>query len=688
MSDTQENETLRRLSTEQARPDLADLDLLPPQQLVELMSGDLHRVTDAVSAAQREIAQTVEAVSTRMERGGRLIYVGAGTAGRVGMLDAAEAGPTFNVPAGQVVGILAGGSGAWSTPVENAEDDYDQGAAEVRALEVMANDSVIGIAASGRTPFVLGALGAASEAGALTVALVCNANSPVAAAAEIAIEALVGPEIIAGSTRLNAGTAQKVILNIISTTVMVRLGKTYGPLMVDLRATNEKLRDRATGIVREITGASPEVAREALEQSGWQSKTAAVMLSGGVDRTRAEAELARHNGRLRPTLAALSGPDEPAAPAFSAPSKRLGVAAAFVAGAVVPGDVSVRDGKIEAVGLPGPGEGIAIPGMVDVQINGYAGIDLLDADLDQIIEVGAAVLRDGVTAYLPTLITGPEGETIAAIKRIASLVGASGDGATLIGVHLEGPFLSPDRAGAHPLEYLRAPDPRLLERLLDAGPIRMVTLAPELPGAFELIEICVRRGVAVSLGHSDADAATVAAAERAGARAVTHLFNAMAPVGARVPGLAGYALSGGELGVQLIADGVHVADELIRLAFAVAGGRCSLVSDAMAAATLADGRYQLGPVSVEVAGGVARLPDGTLAGSTAPIAAGLTHLRKIGIEPADAIAAVSERPARIIGEERHGRLRPGGLADVVVIDEDHRVTKVLAAGREVAPASR
>jgi N-acetylglucosamine-6-phosphate deacetylase len=320
--------------------------------------------------------------------------------------------------------------------------------------------------------------------------------------------------------------------------------------------------------------------------------------------------------------------------------------------------------------------------MVDPQINGYAGTDLLGADVDQLLAAGAAILRDGVTAYLPTLITGPEEETIAAIKRIASL-SPSGEGATPIGVHLEGPFLSPDRAGAHPVEHLRAPDVRLLERLLDAGPVRMVTLAPELPGALDLIEMCVRRGVAVSLGHSEADAGMAIAAEHAGAGAVTHLFNAMPSVSARVPGLAGYALSGGQLGIQLIADGVHVADELIRLAFAVAHARCSLVSDAMAAATLADGRYQLGTVTVDVSGGVARLPDGTLAGSTAPIATGLAHLHKLGIDAVDAIAAVSERPARMLGEKRHGRLQLGGVADVVVIDEEHRVTSVFVAGREV-----
>ena len=168
--------------------------------------------------------------------------------------------------------------------------------------------SSIGIAASGRTPYVLGALEAANGVGALTVALVCNPDSPVAAAATIAIEVLVGPEVIAGSTRLNAGTAQKIVLNIISTTAMVRLGKTYGPLMVDLRATNAKLRDRATRIVCEITGASPQEARAALERASWQPKVAAVMMLGGVDRARADTELERHGGKLRPALAALSAP--------------------------------------------------------------------------------------------------------------------------------------------------------------------------------------------------------------------------------------------------------------------------------------------------------------------------------------------------------------------------------------------
>ncbi len=689
MSDGVVGGELRRLSTEQSRPELADLDLQSPQRLVELMCADLGRVTDAVSEAQTEIGRVVDEVATRMERGGRLIYIGAGTAGRLGMLDAAEAGPTFNVDAGQVVGILAGGPVAWSVPVENAEDDDAQGAAEILALHVSADDSVIAIAASGRTPYVIGAIEAARSAGALTVALVCNPDSPAAAAAELAIEALVGPEIIAGSTRLNAGTAQKVILNIISTTVMVRLGKTYGPLMVDLRATNEKLRDRATGIVTEITGASPGDARAALEASDWKPKTAALMLVGGIDRESAEGELTRCRGHLRPALSALTEPEPMSRGKAQGVALRLGVSAAFVAGSLVPGDVSIRDGRIEALGLPGHGEGIAIPGLIDAQVNGYAGIDVLEADIDQLREIGSELLRDGVSAYQPTLITAAEDETIAAIKRISSLGAhaAGRAGAAVIGIHLEGPFLSPTRAGAHPPEHLRLPDVRVLERLLNAGPVRMVTLAPELPGAIDLIELCVNRGVRVSLGHSEADAGAAASAVRAGASSVTHLFNAMAPISARVPGLAGFALSSPDCAIQLIADGVHVSDDLVKLAFTVGRGRCSLVSDAIAAAALGDGSYHLGPVGVEVRDAVARREDGTLAGSTASLATGLARLRELDIDPMEALSAVCEQPARLLGEERYGRLRRGGPATLVVVDEQHRVKRVLSDGREVEPRS-
>jgi N-acetylglucosamine-6-phosphate deacetylase len=679
-------EDLQRLGTEQIRHELADLDRLSVDELVSLMCADVHRVPDAILAAEASIAQTVEGVVDRLERGGRLIYVGAGTAGRLGMLDAAEAGPTFNVPPGQVVGVLAGGLGAMQSPVENAEDDRDGGRAAMAALEVGAVDVVVGIAASGRTPYVLGAVAAANAVGALTVGLACNARTPLGDLAQISIEVLVGPEIVAGSTRLNAGTAQKVVLNIISTAAMVQLGKTYGGLMVDLRATNEKLRDRASRIVAQIAGVSLERARAALEQSEWRPKIAAAMLVGAVDVPTAVRVVERHRGRLRPALEELAAAASPplATPSVARESKRLGVAAAYVDGALVHGDVALVGDRISAVGLAGRGTGIAIPGLVDAQVNGYAGIDVMAADRDELVELGAALVRDGVLAYLPTLITDDPERVLAALRRIAPLAGRPGGGATIAGVHLEGPFLAPARVGAHPPEHLRLPDVGLLERLLDAGPVRVVTLAPELPGALELVELCVRRGVVVSLGHSDASVAEAARAFAAGAGAVTHLFNAMAPIGARVPGLAGGALATPGVAIQLIADGVHVSDELIRVAFATAPGRCSLVSDAIAAAALGDGDYRLGAVEIEVRDGVARRADGTLAGSAGRLCDGLARLARLGIDPLDAVAAVSERPARLIGADGHGVLERGGRADVLVVDDRLVLQRVFAAGCEVA----
>ncbi len=320
MSEPSESRGLGRLVTEQSRPELADLDLLPAEVLVALMCADIGRVPDAVAGAQSAITRAVVEISARLERGGRLIYVGAGTAGRIGMLDAAEAGPTFNVPSGQVLGVLAGGVGAFDVPAENAEDDRDAGARAMAAISLSGRDSVVGITASGRTPFVLGAVAAAGELGALTVGLVCNQGTPLARATDIAIEVPVGAEIIAGSTRLNAGTAQKVVLNIVSTAAMVTLGKTYGSLMVDVRATNAKLRDRAARIVAEITGATLEEARAALERCDWKPKLAAVVLAGRVEQGVAVAALERHDWRLRATLEELKPDTGPTGRPVGAPA--------------------------------------------------------------------------------------------------------------------------------------------------------------------------------------------------------------------------------------------------------------------------------------------------------------------------------------------------------------------------------
>jgi N-acetylglucosamine-6-phosphate deacetylase len=672
-----DGEDLRRLATEQPRPELSDLDLFSVEQLVSLMCADVRRVPEAVAAAEEQITIAVDAVAGALGRGGRLIYVGAGTAGRIGMLDAAEAGPTFNAPPGQVVAVLAGGRDAFVTPVEGAEDSRDDGEAAMIELGVGAEDAVVGIAASGRTPFVLGAVEAARRAGARTVGVACNEETPLAELAELPIEVLVGPEIVAGSTRLNAGTAQKVVVNIISTAAMVQLGKTFGGLMVDLRATNAKLRDRATRIVAEIAGVSRERARAALDQCGWSPKGAAAMLVGETDPASASRVLERHEGRLRPALEELGA----GRPGPGPETRRLGVAAAVVDGVFVRGDVAIADGRIVGVGLAGWGTGLAIPALVDAQLNGYAGIDVLSAGPAELDALGKALLRDGVAAYQPTLITSPEADLLAALHRIAEAQ-ARTEGARIVGVHLEGPFLSPKRPGTHPVEHLRDPDAALLERLLAAGPVRTVTLAPELPGALELIELCTSRGVAVWLGHSEADAATTRRAFAAGAVAVTHLFNAMPPIRAREPGLAGAALANPGIVLQLIADGVHVSDELLRLAFAAAPGRCSVVTDAVAAAGLPDGSYRLGEVEIELEDGVSRRADGVLAGGTSRLADSLVRLGALGLDAVDAVAAVTERPGKLLGVGQ-GRLERGGPADVLVVDDQLAIRHALAAGRRL-----
>ncbi len=294
------------LTTEEVRPELDDLDLLGAADLVSLMAAESRRATDAVAAAAPAITSAVALVCRQLRAGGRLVYVGAGTAGRLAVLDAAELGPTFNVPDGMVEALIAGGDMALRHAVEGAEDDQAAGAAAVSPLELGEHDVVIGVSASGRTPYVLGALEGARARGAATIGLACNRATPLAAVADLVIEVVVGGEVIAGSSRLNAGTAQRVTLNTISTSVMVLLGKTYGNLMVDVRATNTKLRDRAVRIVQAVTGVSLEQAVEALETAGWNTKLASLVAARGMDLATAVSALEESGGRLRQALS-LSG---------------------------------------------------------------------------------------------------------------------------------------------------------------------------------------------------------------------------------------------------------------------------------------------------------------------------------------------------------------------------------------------
>jgi N-acetylmuramic acid 6-phosphate etherase len=297
-------EDLARLVTESVNPRTRELDAMDTAAMLAAMNDEDQLVAPAVRAALPAIAQALDAIAARMRRGGRLVYVGAGTSGRLGVLDAAECPPTFNAAAGQVVGLIAGGQAALLQAVEGAEDDAERGAADLRAIGLGKDDAVVGLSASGRTPYAIGALQHARAQGALTVAVCCNAGGPVAAAAELPIEVVVGPEVLTGSTRLKAGTAQKLVLNMLSTGVFVRLHKVYSNLMVDVQATNEKLVQRSRRIIALATGCSVEQAERELQRCGGEVKTAIVARLAGLEPAAARALLGRHAGSVRAALAA------------------------------------------------------------------------------------------------------------------------------------------------------------------------------------------------------------------------------------------------------------------------------------------------------------------------------------------------------------------------------------------------
>ncbi|MGI5138993.1 N-acetylmuramic acid 6-phosphate etherase [Streptomyces sp. CA-106110] len=293
---------LETLTTEAFRPELAKIDQLPTLEIAKIMNGEDATVPAAVAARLPQIAAAIDDIAERMARGGRLVYAGAGTAGRLGILDASECPPTFNTDPSQVVGLIAGGPGAMVTSVEGAEDSRELAAEDLDALGLTDRDTVVGVSASGRTPYAVAAVEHARAHGALTVGLSCNADSPLAAAAEHGIEIVVGPELLTGSTRLKAGTAQKLVLNMLSTITMIRLGKTYGNLMVDVRASNDKLRARSRRIVALATGASDEEIERALAATDGEVKDAILTILGDVDGPSAARLLAESGGRLRLAL--------------------------------------------------------------------------------------------------------------------------------------------------------------------------------------------------------------------------------------------------------------------------------------------------------------------------------------------------------------------------------------------------
>ncbi|OON72303.1 N-acetylmuramic acid 6-phosphate etherase [Streptomyces tsukubensis] len=296
---------LDTLTTEAFRPELAEIDMLSTEEIARTMNGEDATVPAAVAARVPEIAAAIDATAERMARGGRLVYAGAGSAGRTGVMDASECPPTFNTAPGQVVGLIAGGPSAMVTSVEGAEDSKELAAADLDALGLTSDDVVVGVSASGRTPYAIGAVEHARHTyGALTIGLSCNAGSALAAAADHGIEVVVGPELLTGSTRLKSGTAQKLVLNMISTITMIRLGKTYGNLMVDVRASNEKLRARSRRIVALATGADDDEVEAALTATGGEVKNAILVVLGGVDGATSARLLDESRGGLRAALTA------------------------------------------------------------------------------------------------------------------------------------------------------------------------------------------------------------------------------------------------------------------------------------------------------------------------------------------------------------------------------------------------
>jgi N-acetylglucosamine-6-phosphate deacetylase len=367
--------------------------------------------------------------------------------------------------------------------------------------------------------------------------------------------------------------------------------------------------------------------------------------------------------------------------------------------ALEPGYVLVTDGVVTEAGAGPPphapdlalGAGCLVPGLVDLQVNGCFGVDLGEVDAAGWAWVVQRLPETGTTAFLPTFVTAPLAELGRALRFASVFAGDAPAGARMLGVHLEGPFLAPGRAGAHHREWIVPPSPAAVADLLAAGAgvLRVMTLAPEVAGGLAAVAALASAGVVVSVGHSDATARQVAAAADAGARMVTHLFNAQRPLHHREPGVVGQALADSRLTSGLIADLRHVAGAVCALAFAAAPGRICLVTDAAAPAGMPPGRYRLGGETVEVPPGddqPPRLADGTLAGSVLRMDRAVANMVAAGVGLAEAVAAASRIPADLIGRPDLGRLTPGAAADLVWLGDDLRTRATWVAGEQVYPA--
>ncbi len=295
-------QTLSTLITEQRNPNSMHVDSLSVLEIVQLMNEEDKQVPLAIEKCLPQIAQAVECIVAAFQQGGRLVYIGAGTSGRLGVLDASECPPTFGVSPEMVKGIIAGGERALRHPIEGAEDSKEQAVVDLQTIQFSSKDVLVGIAASGRTPYVIGALEYAKSLGSVTVSIASNPNSAMANIVDIAIDTVVGPEVLTGSSRLKSGTAQKLVLNMLTTASMILMGKCYQNLMVDVQASNEKLKARAIRIVMQATDCDKALAEETLKQADQNAKLAIMMILSGLDRAQAEALLEKHHGKLQLAL--------------------------------------------------------------------------------------------------------------------------------------------------------------------------------------------------------------------------------------------------------------------------------------------------------------------------------------------------------------------------------------------------
>eukprot|EP01037_Dinobryon_pediforme_P015648 gene15648-15795_t len=641
-------------STEETDQRFVGIDCWSSSTILDVMWEAQLAAVAVIRPALASIAAAAEAAVPRLLEGGRLVYAGAGTSGRIGVQDGAELPPTFNWKADRLVLLMAGGDRAFTQAVENAEDDLAAGEAAIGANQVGPKDVVIGIAASGSTPFTLGCLQAAGRAGALTVAVSNSAAGSILKAASHPILVETGAEVIAGSTRMKAGTAQKVVLNLLSSLIMVRMGRVHDGLMVDMVATNEKLRRRAERMVQTITGATLERARDALTAGGGRVKTAVVS--------------ARDAEWIAVVKAIL------ASQVFDG-MRMLGPAA-----------VLVEDGRVaDVVGQDAFGSGVPVerlaedcvlaPGFVDLQVNGGGGVMFNDTpDVATLRVIADAHARMGTTSILPTLISSDRVTRRAAIAAVrkARAAGVAG----IAGIHLEGPFLAPSRRGIHPASAITVPDADDIRDLSAAfDGVMLITLAPEVVPAGDVAAL-VRAGRVVFAGHSDASFEQAGLGFDAGVRGTTHLFNAMSQLGSRAPGLVGAAMARGFAGI--IVDLLHVHAASVAVAYrAMGAGRLFLVSDAMATAGSDCTGFQVGGNAITLVDGRLQDASGTLAGAHLSMAEAVRRsVEGVGIPLEDALRMATGTAAAAAGLADRGRISAGALADFVALDAGVGVVRV------------